>query len=208
MDALTKKICIRLQELAGCVFEEISFLLPEGSYTAIQVHESLMTSPEGVRMNFRESLGHLPDICDEMVSIEVDSFKCSAPKYKLFQVLHKFECLARMGKNKKKFNHIKEYKTMKTNKYYTIEGLEAGNYLIREEEHDVSLKAAIQDAAHYIRTQGTEIQLEYNRFAHEWLNGRKPADVTPMSEKDIKNLLCSFLNSIGVSEVKPCASGI
>lgn len=97
---------------------------------------------------------------------------------------------------------------MKTNKYYTIEGLESGNYLIREKEHDARLKASIQEAAHYIRNHGEGMQLEYCRFAHKWLNGRKPAEVTPMKEKDIHGLLYSFLKSIGVSEVKPCTSGI
>lgn len=91
---------------------------------------------------------------------------------------------------------------MKTNKYYTIEGLEAGNYLIREKEHDADLKAAIQDAAHYIRSRGEGVQLEYCRFAHAWLNGRKPSDVTPMPEKQIHGLLYSFLKSMGVEKVQ------
>lgn len=208
MDALNRKICIRLQELAGCVFEEISDLFPEGSYTANQVYEFLMSSPDGSRKTYPDSVDHLPAVCFELVSVEVDSFKCSAPKYKLFQVLHKFEGLARMGKNKMKFNRTNESENMKTNKYYTIECLESGNYLIRDKEHDAALKAAIQEAAHYIRNHGEGMQLEYCRFAHKWLNGRKPSEVTPMKEKDIHGLLYSFLKSIGVSEVKPCASGI
>ena len=90
---------------------------------------------------------------------------------------------------------------MKTNKYYTIEGLEKGDYMIREKEHDAGLKAAIQDAARYIRSRGEGVQLEYCRFAHAWLNGRKPADVTPMPEKQIHGLLYSFLKSMGIEKV-------
>ncbi len=82
-----------MQEVSVDVWTDLSSLLPEGSYTSNQVYEFLEERHDG-----------LTPICHEEVTIEVDTFKCSVPRYLFFKILHQFEKMASIpSKNRKKF---------------------------------------------------------------------------------------------------------
>lgn len=129
MDDLNKKIALQMQRVADTEFEVLAPFMSVGSYTANQVYEHFETiqinnerkmrnelykakKPNGkdydrndiddyCREHFRETL---KSECMEEVTIQVDSFKCSTPRYLLFKILHKFEKLAGLvTKNRKKF---------------------------------------------------------------------------------------------------------
>lgn len=102
-DLLNTRIALRMQEVAGEVWEELALLLPYGSYTANQVYE-FFTKEGGKEKKFSDIMYGLPKVCYEEVSIKVESFKCCVPKYMLYKILHQFEKLASIGtKNRKKF---------------------------------------------------------------------------------------------------------
>ena len=108
MDDLNKKIALRMQEVSVDVWTDLSSLLPEGSYTSNQVYKFLQEKHDG-----------LTPICDEEITIEVDTFKCSAPKYIFFHVLHQFEKMASIPtKNRKRF--IRQVNSVKENDGTTV----------------------------------------------------------------------------------------
>ncbi len=93
MDDLNKKIALRMQEVSVDVWADLSSMFPDGSYTSNQVYEFLEERHDG-----------LTSVCHEEVTIEVDTFRCSVPKYMFFKILHQFEKMASIPtKNRKKF---------------------------------------------------------------------------------------------------------
>ena len=104
MDDLNKKIALRMQEMSKDIWQSIASLLPYGSYTASQVYDYFSKDYRGREKSFKDIMNGLDKVCHQEITINVENFKCSAPKYLFFKILHKFEQLAGIKtKDKKKF---------------------------------------------------------------------------------------------------------
>lgn len=145
MDDLNTKIALRLQNVADEVFEELAPLLPYGSYTANQVYE-FFTKVDGKNKKFSDIMSGLPKVCHEEVSIKVESFKCSVPKYMLYKILHQFEKLASIGaKLRKKF--IREANIEKEDVSFIVEITKAMIPMTKQVDGKDSLRPTLQRIA-------------------------------------------------------------
>lgn len=104
MDDLNYRIALRMQEMSEDVWQSIAPLLPYGSYTASQVYDYFSKDYRGREKSFKDIMNGLDKVCHQEITINVENFKCSAPRYLFFKILHKFEQLAGIKtKDKKKF---------------------------------------------------------------------------------------------------------
>ena len=111
-DHFNYQFALEMQRVAEAEFELLSSHLPFGSYTAKEVYEHfelIRNNVEAERRNSAEmeevvlpSFDELYPECVKEVSMQMESFKCSAPRYLFFQMLHKMERLAGIGTNKRK----------------------------------------------------------------------------------------------------------
>lgn len=104
MDDLNKKIALRMQDMSEDVWQSIAPLLPYGSYTASQVYDYFSKDYRGREKSFKDIMNGLDKVCHQEITINVENFKCSAPRYLFFKILHKFEQMAGIkAKDRKKF---------------------------------------------------------------------------------------------------------
>lgn len=104
MDDLNYKIVLSMQKAAEEVWQSVAPLLPYGSYTASQVYDYFSKDSRGKQKSFKDIMDGLDKVCHQEITINVENFKCTTPKYLFFKILHKFEQLAGIStKNKKKF---------------------------------------------------------------------------------------------------------
>lgn len=104
MDDLNYKIVLSMQKAAEEVWQSVAPLLPYGSYTASQVYDYFSKDSRGKEKSFKDIMDGLDKVCHQEITINVENFKCTTPKYLFFKILHKFEQLAGIStKNKKKF---------------------------------------------------------------------------------------------------------
>ena len=104
MDDLNYRIAFRMQEMSEDIWQSIASLLPYGSYTASQVYDYFAKDCRGKEKSFKDIMNVLDEVCHQEITISVENFKCSTPKYLFFKILHKFEQLAGIKtKDKKKF---------------------------------------------------------------------------------------------------------
>ena len=104
MDDLNYKIVLSMQKAAQDVWQSVAPLLPYGSYTASQVYDYFSKDSRGKEKSFKDIMDGLDKVCHQEITINVENFKCTTPKYLFFKILHKFEQLAGISsKNKKKF---------------------------------------------------------------------------------------------------------
>lgn len=104
MDDLNCKIVLSMQKAAEEVWQSVAPLLPYGSYTASQVYDYFSKDSRGKQKSFKDIMDGLDKVCHQEITINVENFKCTTPKYLFFKILHKFEQLAGIStKNKKKF---------------------------------------------------------------------------------------------------------
>lgn len=104
MDDLNYRIALRMQEMSADVWQSIAPLLPYGSYTASQVYDYFSKDYRGKEKSFKDIMNGLDKVCHQEITINVENFKCSAPRYLFFKILHKFEQLAGIkAKDRKKF---------------------------------------------------------------------------------------------------------
>ena len=104
MDDLNYKIVLSMQKAAEEVWQSVAPLLPYGSYTASQVYDYFSKDSRGKQKSFKDIMDGLNKVCHQEITINVENFKCTTPKYLFFKILHKFEQLAGIStKNKKKF---------------------------------------------------------------------------------------------------------
>lgn len=100
MDDLNYRIALRMQEVSEDVWNSIAPMLPYGSYTSNQVYDFFTKGINGKNKDF----SGLPQVCHQEITISVENFKCTTPKYLFFKILHKFEQLAGIKtKDRKKF---------------------------------------------------------------------------------------------------------
>lgn len=124
-DLFNTRIAQRMQEIADEEFKALAPLMDVGSYTAHQVFDHFDTIRKNAEERMKNELKKsnksydtkerdklivkyrpeaLSPECMEKVSVTVETFKCSIPRYILFKVLHKFEHLASIPtKLRKKF---------------------------------------------------------------------------------------------------------
>ena len=104
MDDLNYKIVLSMQKAAEEVWLSVAPLLPYGSYTASQVYDYFSKDSRGKEKSFKDIMDGLDKVCHQEITINVENFKCTTPKFLFFKILHKFEQLAGIStKNKKKF---------------------------------------------------------------------------------------------------------
>ena len=104
MDDLNYRIAFRMQEMSEDIWQSIASLLPYGSYTASQVYDYFAKDCRGKEKSFKDIMNVLDEVCHQEITISVENFKCSTPKYLFFKILHKFEQLAGIkAKDRKKF---------------------------------------------------------------------------------------------------------
>lgn len=103
MDDLNYKIVLSMQKAAEEVWQSVAPLLPYGSYTASQVYDYFSKDSRG-KKSYKDIMDGLDKVCHQEITINVENFKCTTPKFLFFKILHKFEQLAGIStKNKKKF---------------------------------------------------------------------------------------------------------
>lgn len=104
MDDLNYRIALRMQEMSEDVWQSIAPLLPYGSYTASEVYDYFSKDYRGREKSFKDIMDGLDKVCHQEITINVENFKCSAPRYLFFKILHKFEQMAGIkAKDRKKF---------------------------------------------------------------------------------------------------------
>lgn len=93
-----------MQEMSKDIWQSIAPLLPYGSYTASQVYDYFSKDYRGREKSFKDIMNGLDKVCHQEITINVENFKCSAPRYLFFKILHKFEQLVGIkAKDRKKF---------------------------------------------------------------------------------------------------------